>query len=191
MRKEFKTIKSVMGNMRPVRETIKAGIMIVLFAFSGESSAASEPVYQEQSTASQKATKEMCIPLEDGTVSLKIADVSSPTREKMSAAYGKLRIPPTDRSGYDLLLRKMTAAFERIPVINVTADIDEEEKSLEMVLLLNPNVMVSVEKSYDTISDNSALATFVHQHEIMYCGLMTMEKLSDCAITLCDRFQTV
>ena len=73
----------------------------------------------------------------------------------------------------------MAMPLSKIDIVKATADTDSDDKSLEMVLLLDKGVMVSIEKPSEAIDDNKALVTFIHQGEVLYSNVMDMDEMSD------------
>ena len=89
------------------------------------------------------------------------------------------------------VFQRMTNSLRMINAEKVTADKNSDDKSLELVFLLKQGVLVSVDKTLDSATDNHDLVTFVYQREVLFSDVMDMDRLAGCIQTIVDKLQIV
>ena len=111
--------------------------------------------------------------------------------QKIETAFYKLDFSEEEQDEYMPVFQRMTNSLRMINAEKVTADKNSDDKSLELVFLLKQGVLVSVDKTLDSATDNHALVTFVYQREVLFSDVMDMDRLAGCIQTIVDKLQIV
>lgn len=188
MIKNFVTVESTLERVKRtvVKVAAEATFMITLFSFSGLDAHAAENVSFTLPAAAQNEMKTVIdnsmvsVPVETEKfrMAVQMELVKLDTADKLTDAFFDLDLDDGEYPSYLQLFIKMAIPLSKIEIVKAVADTDSEDNSLELVLLLDKGVMVSVEKPFGTLSDNNALVTFVHRGEVLYSNAMDMDAMS-------------
>lgn len=193
MFKNYITVEKALDRVkRTAVKIVGATFVITLFSFVGIDAQAAENItYTVPTTAQTEHVMLMdksmvSVPVETGQhkIAVQMELLKYDTVDKLTAAFFSLGLDAVEYPLYSQLFVKMAVHLSKIDIVKATADTDTDDRSLELVLLLDKGVMVSVEKPFDTIDNNSALVTFVHQGEVLYSNVMDMDTMSGLVQTM-------
>ena len=194
MIKNYITVEKAMERVKrtAVKVVVGATFVITLFSFSGVDAQAAENITYTMPTTAQTEHVMMMdksmvsVPVETGQhqMAVQMELLKYDTVDKLTAAFFSLGLDVEEYPSYSQLFVKMAVPLSKIDIVKATADTDNDDKSLELVLLLDKGVMVSVEKPFDTIDNNNALVTFVHQGEVLYSNVMDIDAMSHLVQTM-------
>lgn len=199
MIKNYITVERALDRVK--RSLVKAsvGVTFTLFSFTGVDTLAAEHITYTLPTAAQTEQVVMLdnsmvmVPVgtEQHRMAVQMELVKYDTVDKLTDAFFSLDLDEDDYSSYRRLFIKMAMPLSKIDIVKATADTDPDDKSLEMVLLLDKGVMVSVEKTSESIDDNNALVTFVHQGNVLYSNVMDIDEMSDRVLAMESKLQAL
>lgn len=178
MSKQSFTVKEYLEMARKEFVAIATGLFIGFFVCSFEPQAIASSFQNTTSIEtldSDSVTTESIQPSKSGKIEISLNSNVQTTEEKMDVAYAKLNL---DDNVYDPVYSCLRESLKRISINKVTADIDSDSQSLEFVFLIEKELLVSVSKPLETISDNKAIVTFIYQREVIYSNLVDLSTLS-------------
>ena len=187
MIKNYITVERALDKVQRSFIKVTLGVTFTLFSFTGLDALAAEHITYTLPTAAQieqvvtldKSLVSVPVDTEQHRMAVQMELVKYDTIDKLTDAFFSLDLGEDDYSSYHQLFIKMAMPLSKIDIVKATADTDSDDKSLEMVLLLDKGVMVSIEKPSEAIDDNKALVTFIHQGEVLYSNVMDMDEMSD------------
>lgn len=178
MSKQSFTVKEYLEIAHKEFVAIATGLLIGFFVCSSEPQAMASSFQNTPSVEtldSDSMTTESVQPSKSGKMDISLKSNVQTTEEKMVMAYAKLNL---DNNTYDPVYNCLRESLKRISTDKVTADIDSDSQSLEFVFLIEKDLLVSVSKPLETISDNKAIVTFIYQREVIYSNLEDLSTLS-------------
>lgn len=188
MIKKFVTVEKALDRVKRIAVTVaaEATFMITLFSFAGLDAKAAEAVSFKMPSKEQTETVaildnsmvSMPVEIEQNRMAVQMEQLKFDTIDKLTDAFFSLHLDDKEYYTYRPLFVQMALPLAKIDIVKAAADTDAEDNSLELVLLLSKGVMVSVEKPVDSMSDNNALVTFVHQREVLYSNVMDMADMA-------------
>ena len=197
----YTTVEESLGRVKRtvVKLAAETTIMITLFSFTELDAQASEKIAYTLPTDNQieavttldNNIVSMPVEIEQNRVAVLMEQLRFDTVDKLTDAFFSLHLDAGDYHNYRPLFIQMAMPLSKIDIVKATADIDPDDQSLELVLLLSKGVMVSVEKPADTMGDDNALVTFVHQQEVLYSGVMDLSRLSASVQEIVSKLQAI
>ena len=199
MIKNYITVEIALDRVKRSFIKVAVGVTFTLFSFIGVDAQAVEHITYTLPTATQIEQVVMLdnsmvmVPVgtEQHRMAVQMELVKYDTVDKLTDAFFSLDLDEDDYSSYRRLFIKMAMPLSKIDIVKATADTDPDDKSLEMVLLLDKGVMVSVEKTSESIDDNNALVTFVHQGIVLYSNVMDIDEMSDHVLAMESKLQAL
>lgn len=180
MSKNYRTVKDYLEGFRKEFVSIAAGLLIGFFVFAPESQAVSAPLQNNriETAADEPIIMEPVKTSKSGSIEISLKSNVQTTEEKMNAAYRKLNLDASDLQIYSPIYNCLRNSLKNVSIEKISADIDSDSQSLEFVFQIGEDLLVSVSKPYETMSDNNAIVTFICQHEIVYSDLADLSTLS-------------
>ncbi len=182
-----------------VSVAVSTTFMITLFSFSGVDAKAANNI---EFTTQTKAQTEMVTTLDKSLISIPVdiarskmaiqmEHIKFDTADKLADAFFSMNLEVDELYSYRSLFINMVQHLSKIDIVKATADTDPDDKSLEFVMLLSKGVMVSVEKPLDSLPENNALVTIVHQREVLYSNEMDMGEMSVIVQNIENKLQAI
>jgi hypothetical protein len=178
---------------------VSTTVVITLFSFTGVDAQAAnniefttQPIVQtEMLTMLDNSLVSIPVDIERSKMAIQMEHIKFDTADKLADAFFSMDLEVNELYSYRPLFINMVQHLSKIDIVKATADTDPDDKSLEFVMLLSKGVMISVEKPLDSLPENNALVTIVHQREVLYSNEMDMDEMSVIVQNIENKLQAI